>query len=98
MTEIGVDISYSTAVVEIPRDATADWKAIVTLPDPPDVSLHAAPVPTEGGRWIITIAEHGATMWIETWEAFLEASRSLITPTRDPEIPLRQHADVRPLA
>src|SRR6516165_10708424 len=81
MTEIGVDISYATAVVEIPPDATADWKLVLTLPDPPDVALHAVMVPTEDGRWIVAIADHSATAWIETWDAFLEASRSLITPT-----------------
>jgi 2-polyprenyl-6-methoxyphenol hydroxylase-like FAD-dependent oxidoreductase len=81
MTEIGVDISYATAVVEIPPDATTEWKAVLTLPDPPHVALHAIIVPTEDGRWITAIADHSATAWIETWEAFLEASRSLITPT-----------------
>jgi len=80
-TEIGVDISYATAVVEIPPDATADWKLVLTLPDPPHVAWHAVMVPTEDGRWIIAIADHSATAWIETWDAFLEASRSLITPT-----------------
>jgi 2-polyprenyl-6-methoxyphenol hydroxylase-like FAD-dependent oxidoreductase len=81
MTEIGVDISYATVVVEIPRTATAEWKAVLTLPDPPDLALHAVMVPTEDGRWITAIADHSATAWIETWDAFLEASRSLITPT-----------------
>src|SRR5215471_8269935 len=81
MTEIGVDISYATVVVEIPRTATADWKAVLTLPDPPHVALHAVLVPTEDGRWIVAIADHNATAWIETWGAFLEAFRSLITPT-----------------
>ena len=81
MTEIGVDISYATAVVEIPRDATAEWKAVLTMPDPPHLALHAVLVPTEDGRWIIAIADHSATSWIETWDAFLEASRSLITTT-----------------
>jgi len=81
MTEIGVDISYATAVVEIPPAATADWKLVLTLPDPPHVALHAIIVPTEDGRWITAIADHNATAWIETWDAFLKASRSLITPT-----------------
>jgi 2-polyprenyl-6-methoxyphenol hydroxylase-like FAD-dependent oxidoreductase len=81
MTEIGVDISYSTAVVEIPPDATAEWKLALTLPDPPRLALHAIMAPTEDGRWITAIADHSATAWIETWDAFLEASRSLITPT-----------------
>ena len=66
MTEIGVDISYSTAVVEIPPTATADWKLVLTLSDPPHVALHAVLVPTEDGRWIIAIADHSATAWIET--------------------------------
>jgi 2-polyprenyl-6-methoxyphenol hydroxylase-like FAD-dependent oxidoreductase len=80
-TEIGVDISYATAVVDILSTATADWKLVLTQPDPPHVALHAVLVPTEDGRWIIAIADHSATAWIETWDAFLEASRSLITTT-----------------
>ena len=81
MTEIGVDISYNTAVVEIPPTAIADWKLVLTLPDPPHLALHAVLVPTEDGHWIIAIADHNATSSIETWDVFLEASRSLITPT-----------------
>jgi 2-polyprenyl-6-methoxyphenol hydroxylase-like FAD-dependent oxidoreductase len=81
MTEIGVDITYATAVVEIPPNATTEWKAVLTQPDPPHVALHAIIQPTEGGRWISAIADHNATAWIETWDAFVEASRSLITPT-----------------
>jgi len=37
--------------------------------------------PSGSSCWIIAIADHSATTWIETWDAFLEASRSLITPT-----------------
>jgi 2-polyprenyl-6-methoxyphenol hydroxylase-like FAD-dependent oxidoreductase len=81
MTEIGVDITYATAVVEMPPDATTEWKLVLTLPDPPYLALHAIMVPTEDGRWITAIADHSASAWIETWDAFLEASRSLITPT-----------------
>src|SRR4029077_7146107 len=32
-------------------------------------------------RWIIAIADHHATVRLDTWDAFLEASRSLIMPT-----------------
>jgi 2-polyprenyl-6-methoxyphenol hydroxylase-like FAD-dependent oxidoreductase len=81
MTEIGVDLSYNTAVLEIPPTATPDWKLVLTLPDPPHLALHAVLAPTKDGHWIIAIADHNATSWIETWDAFLEASRSLITPT-----------------
>lgn len=81
ITEIGVDITYATAVVEIPPNVTTEWKAVLTLPDPPHLALHAIIVPTENGRWITAIADHHATAGIETWDAFLEASRALITPT-----------------
>jgi 2-polyprenyl-6-methoxyphenol hydroxylase-like FAD-dependent oxidoreductase len=81
MTEIGVDITYATAVVDIHPNATSEWKAVLALPDPPHLALHSVLLPTEDGRWIIAIADHSATAWIETWDAFLEASRSLITPT-----------------
>jgi 2-polyprenyl-6-methoxyphenol hydroxylase-like FAD-dependent oxidoreductase len=80
-TEVGVDISYSTVVVPIPRDTSFDWKLVLTKPDPPRLALHSVLVPTQDGRWIVTIANHGATAWLETWDAFLEAARALITPT-----------------
>jgi 2-polyprenyl-6-methoxyphenol hydroxylase-like FAD-dependent oxidoreductase len=81
VTEIGVDITYSTAVVPIPDDATDDWKIVLTQPDPPNLALHAVLVPTEDRRWIIAIAEHNAAAWVDSWDAFLDASCSLITRT-----------------
>jgi 2-polyprenyl-6-methoxyphenol hydroxylase-like FAD-dependent oxidoreductase len=80
-TEIGVDLSYATAVVPIPPNAPPDWKLVLTQPDPPALALHAVLVPTEDSSWIIAIAEHGAAARVETWDDFLEASRSLTTPT-----------------
>ena len=80
-TEVGVDLSYATVVVAIPPNAPADWKLVLTQPDPPFLPLHAVLVPIEGDRWIIAIADHSATSRLETWDAFLDASSSLITPT-----------------
>jgi 2-polyprenyl-6-methoxyphenol hydroxylase-like FAD-dependent oxidoreductase len=80
-TEIGVDLSYATAVVPIPPNAPPGWKLVLTQPDPPALALHAVLVPTEDGRWIIAIAEHGAAARLETWDDFLETSRALTTPT-----------------
>jgi 2-polyprenyl-6-methoxyphenol hydroxylase-like FAD-dependent oxidoreductase len=80
-TEIGVDLSYATAVVPIPSNAPPGWKLVLTQPDPPALALHAVLVPTEDGRWIIAIAEHGAAARLETWDDFLETSRALTTPT-----------------
>jgi 2-polyprenyl-6-methoxyphenol hydroxylase-like FAD-dependent oxidoreductase len=81
VTEVGVDLSYATAVVEIPPNAPPDWKLVLTQPDPPALALHAVLVPTEDNRWTIAIADHGAATRLETWHAFLEASRALTTPT-----------------
>jgi 2-polyprenyl-6-methoxyphenol hydroxylase-like FAD-dependent oxidoreductase len=80
-TEIGVDLSYATAVVPTPATAPPDWKLALTLPDPPVLATNAVLVPMEGGRWIISIADRSATARLETWDSFLEASRSMITPT-----------------
>jgi 2-polyprenyl-6-methoxyphenol hydroxylase-like FAD-dependent oxidoreductase len=80
-SEVGVDLSYATAVVEIPANAPPDWQLVLTQPDPPVLALHAVLVPIEGGRWIIAIADHGPATRLETWDAFLEASRSLTMPT-----------------
>jgi 2-polyprenyl-6-methoxyphenol hydroxylase-like FAD-dependent oxidoreductase len=80
-TEVGVDLSYATVLVAIPPNAPSDWKLVLTQPDPPFLPLHAVLVPIEGERWIIAIADHHATERLQTWDAFLDASRSLITPT-----------------
>src|SRR6202048_2024935 len=81
VSEVGVDLSYATAVVEIPPNAPPDWKLVLTQPDPPALALHAVLVPMEDSRWIIAIADHGVAARLETWDAFLEASRALSTPT-----------------
>src|SRR5262249_22194238 len=80
-TEVSVDIRYATVVVPRPPDAPPDWKVVITQPDPPIVPWHSVLVPIEDTRWIIVIANHGAGARLETWDCFLEAARSLITPT-----------------
>jgi 2-polyprenyl-6-methoxyphenol hydroxylase-like FAD-dependent oxidoreductase len=80
-TEIGIDLSYATAVVPIPDHAPSSWKLVLTQPNPPALALHAVLVPMEDDRWIIAIAQHGAGARLETWDAFLDASRALTTPT-----------------
>jgi len=81
VTEIGVDISYASTVVEIPPAAPPDWKLAVTFPDPPHLAVSAVLLPIEGGRWTVLVANRGPAARPESWEGFLEASRSLITPT-----------------
>jgi 2-polyprenyl-6-methoxyphenol hydroxylase-like FAD-dependent oxidoreductase len=81
VTEVGVDLSYATAVVPVPANASPDWKLVLTQPDPPYLALHAVLVPTEDNHWIVAIADHNAPARLETWDTFLEASRALIAPT-----------------
>jgi 2-polyprenyl-6-methoxyphenol hydroxylase-like FAD-dependent oxidoreductase len=81
VTEIGVDISYATAVVPIPANAPPEWKLVLTLPDPPVLSRLVVLLPMEGDRWIVTISEHGGAARLETWADFLEALRGLHSQT-----------------
>src|SRR5205823_6190184 len=44
-------------------------------------SLPGGSIGIEGNRWMVLVADRGATTRPETWENFLGACRSLITPT-----------------
>jgi 2-polyprenyl-6-methoxyphenol hydroxylase-like FAD-dependent oxidoreductase len=81
VTEVGVDITYATAVVQIPAGAMPDWKLVLTQPDPPAVAANAVLVPIEDGRSIVTIVDRGSSPRPESWESFHAAFRQLITPT-----------------
>src|SRR5438270_9560928 len=50
VTEVGVDISYASAMVEIPPGSPSDWKLAVTFPDPPHLAWGAVLLPIEGNR------------------------------------------------
>jgi 2-polyprenyl-6-methoxyphenol hydroxylase-like FAD-dependent oxidoreductase len=80
VTEVGVDLTYATAVVPIPEQAR-DWKVVVTMPNPPASALKAVLVPMEGNRWMVTIADRRGPARIESWDRFLATLRRLITPT-----------------
>jgi 2-polyprenyl-6-methoxyphenol hydroxylase-like FAD-dependent oxidoreductase len=81
VTEIGIDVSYATAVVQIPANAAPDWRFLKTEDNPPALALLAFVSLIEGDRWMVTIGNRGATTRPRTWDSFLEASCSLITPT-----------------
>jgi 2-polyprenyl-6-methoxyphenol hydroxylase-like FAD-dependent oxidoreductase len=80
LTEVGVDLTYATAVVSIPEH-TPDWKVAASLPNPPVSALQAAVLPIEGDRWIVSIADRRGSARIEDWDSFLAALTRLITPT-----------------
>ena len=81
VTAVGVDIRCSTAVVQIPPYALPDWKLLLTLPNTPALAPGAVLLPVEGGRWMATIFNRGATAWPETWDSFLDMLCRLTTPT-----------------
>jgi 2-polyprenyl-6-methoxyphenol hydroxylase-like FAD-dependent oxidoreductase len=80
ITEVVLEISYATAVLEVPAQAP-DWKVVLTLPNPPALRTSAVLVPLEGDRWMVSIANRGSAARLETWDAFLEALGRLTTPT-----------------
>jgi 2-polyprenyl-6-methoxyphenol hydroxylase-like FAD-dependent oxidoreductase len=81
VTEIGVELTYATAVVAIPPMSSQGWKIVVSMPNPPDEPLHAVLLPVEGRRWMALIARHGKGPQPTTWESFLEEAARLPTLT-----------------
>src|SRR5262249_54052024 len=67
--------------VKKPVNASSDWKAVFTWQSPPSVSSGAVLAPTDGGCWMVTIAEYHQGEPIETWDGFLRALQQLATPT-----------------
>ena len=53
-TTIGVDLTYASAVYEIPPDAPSDWKGAFTIPG--GDGRGGLMLPLEGNRWILTVA------------------------------------------
>ncbi len=81
VSEVGPDITYSTAVVKVPSHTMPDAKIVRTFPDLPASNLNAAVGPIEGGNWLAFIATPIDVPRPNTWDAFLDALRQLITPT-----------------
>jgi len=82
VTEVGPDITYSTAVVKIsPHLMPDDAKIVRTFPDLPASNLNAAVGSIEGGKWLAFIATPIDVPRPSTWAAYLDTLRQLITPT-----------------
>ena len=80
VTEVGVDITYATAVMQMPA-GVMPGKVVLTQPHPPAVMVSAVLVPMEGDRWIVTIVDRWSDLRPDNWESFHAAFRRLITPT-----------------
>ena len=79
--EIGMDQAYSTLVFEKPKDAQADWLAVIHAPAPPHSSRHGVIFPMEGGRWSVSLAEDHGKAPPGDIDGFMEFVASFRTPT-----------------
>ena len=84
---IGVDFAYASAVFEIPHDAPADWKVLLTSPSVPASSRGAllAP-PMEHGQWILSVGGRQDEVPPEDPDALPGVCQGLAHPHR-----LRRH-------
>jgi 2-polyprenyl-6-methoxyphenol hydroxylase-like FAD-dependent oxidoreductase len=81
-TPIGVNITYATAIFEIPDDLPQDWKAVYTIPRAPEHSRGGLLIPMEGQRWILSLGgrKKGEEPPADV-EGFMAFVRQLPTPT-----------------
>ena len=80
-TEIGMDQAYSTAVFDIPEDASPEWMGLLHLPSAPDSSRAAFIIPIEHRRWIVSLGGNHGDPPPGDAEGFMEFARSLRTTT-----------------
>jgi len=78
-TSIGVDLTYATAVFEIPAGAPGDWKGVFTFPGGDGRGGLMAPL--EGNRWILTVAGRHSVKPPGDEAGFMEFVAGLRTPT-----------------
>ena len=80
-TNIGVDITYATAVFAAPDRAPSGWKAVATFASPAEGGLGGIMLPLEQNRWIVTlVGRHGENPPGDR-EGFVAYAQRLRTPT-----------------
>jgi 2-polyprenyl-6-methoxyphenol hydroxylase-like FAD-dependent oxidoreductase len=80
-TSIGVDISYATALFDVPHDVPSDWKGVATFARIPNTTVSALMLPIEGSRWMATLAAMHANGAPQDMDQFLACAKALPTPT-----------------
>ena len=80
-SSVGIDMYYSTAVLDIPDNAPADWKMVLTHPDAPYSHRRAVMLPIEGNRWMMSVAGRGTEKPPAAWDALLAYLKHLPTAT-----------------
>lgn len=78
--EVGVDLTYATAIFELPRELDHGWRAIIHRPDPSN-GRGGFLFPIEEGRWHVNLAGvHGDSPSADPDE-YLAFAKSLRTQT-----------------
>jgi 2-polyprenyl-6-methoxyphenol hydroxylase-like FAD-dependent oxidoreductase len=79
--EIGIDQAYSTAMFDVPDDASTKWRALIHLPDAPRTSRGGFYVPIEGHRWIVSLGGNHGDAPPGDIDGFMAFAKSFRTPT-----------------
>ncbi|MGH6993201.1 MAG: hypothetical protein ACREEH_07670, partial [Caulobacteraceae bacterium] len=80
-TVIGVDLSYASAVFEVPKGAPRDWKWVITFPARDEKVRAGVLLPIEHGRWILSLGGFQDDAPPLDEAGFMTFVRNLRTPT-----------------
>jgi len=80
-TSIGVDLTYATAVYDIPDDASRDWLGLFHFPSARGSGRGALMLPLEGNKWIVTAGARHDEQAPADEAAVLAFAKQLRTPT-----------------
>ncbi len=79
VTEVGIDMRYTTRVYAKNPQMERDWEIALVLANPPKARLAAA-FPLEGERWMVTLCGYHGDQAPQDDEGFLAFPRELPTP------------------
>ncbi|WP_036048298.1 FAD-dependent monooxygenase [Bradyrhizobium sp. Tv2a-2] len=79
--EIGVDLSYATAIFSVPRSQRFDWSVVLTHADAPHHGRRGVLCPIEHNRWMVTLVGRGAEQPPAELDGFMAYAERLAKPT-----------------
>jgi 2-polyprenyl-6-methoxyphenol hydroxylase-like FAD-dependent oxidoreductase len=79
--EIGVDLSYATAIFSIPKNVHFDWSVVLTHADVPRHGRRGVLCPIEHDRWMVTLVGRGAEQPPAELDGFIAYAQRLTKPT-----------------
>jgi 2-polyprenyl-6-methoxyphenol hydroxylase-like FAD-dependent oxidoreductase len=76
-TKIGIDIAYSTAIVEFPEGAAPDFHMLVTMPNAPENSRGGTLLAREDNSFFASLSARGGDVPPADWPGFLDYATTL---------------------